>query len=65
MCVGAIVQARVRRLVYGAPDAKGGAIASCFAFPFETANHRPAVVGGVLAEECGALISSFFRRRRG
>jgi tRNA(adenine34) deaminase len=64
MCVGAVVQARIRRLVYGAADPKAGAIRSLFVFPFEKANHHPAVRAGVLAEECGALVREFFHRRR-
>lgn len=65
MCVGALVQARIRRLIYGAPDPKAGAIRSLLAFPFEKANHRPEILEGVLAEECGGLIKDFFRGRRG
>lgn len=64
MCLGAIVQARVRRLVYGAPDPKAGAVASVMTFPFAGLNHRPEIVGGVLAEESAALLRAFFRARR-
>jgi len=64
MCLGAVVQARVRRLVFGAPDRKAGAVASVMAFPFAALNHRPEVVGGVLAAESAALLRSFFRVRR-
>jgi tRNA(adenine34) deaminase len=64
MCLGAAVQARVRRLVFGAPDPKAGAVASAMAFPFAALNHRPEVVGGVLAAESAALLRSFFRARR-
>lgn len=64
MCLGAVVQARLRRLVYGAPDPKAGAVASVMAFPFERLNHRPEVLGGVLADESARLLREFFRTRR-
>lgn len=64
MCLGAAVQARVRRLVYGAADPKAGAVSSVMAFPFERLNHRPEILGGVLAGESSDLLRSFFRRRR-
>ena len=62
MCVGAVVHARVARLVFGAAEPKAGAV-GLLADP--RYNHRVAVTGGVLAEECGALLSGFFRSRRG
>ena len=64
MCLGAVVQARVRRLVYGAADPKAGAVSSTMRFPFARLNHRPEVVGGVLAGEAAALLREFFRARR-
>jgi tRNA(adenine34) deaminase len=64
MCLGAIVQARVRRLVYGAPDPKAGAVGSAMTFPFARLNHRPEVVGGVLADASATLLRGFFRARR-
>jgi tRNA(adenine34) deaminase len=64
MCLGAIVQARVRRLVYGAPDPKAGAVASVMTFPFADLNHRPEIVGGILARDSAALLRAFFRARR-
>jgi tRNA(adenine34) deaminase len=66
MCVGAMVHARVGRLVFGAFDPKSGAVTSC-ARGFETAglNHRVATTGGVLADDCGELLKQFFRSRRG
>jgi tRNA(adenine34) deaminase len=64
MCLGAIVQARIGRIVFGAPDPKAGAVSSVLKFPFARLNHRPAIQGGVLAEECGAVLRSFFRARR-
>jgi tRNA(adenine34) deaminase len=65
MCLGAAVQARVRRLVFGAPDPKAGAVRSIMEFPFEKSNHRLEVLGGILAAECGRLLRDFFRVRRG
>jgi len=65
MCAGAIVQARVARVVFGARDPRAGAAGSVFqVFGEARLNHRPVVVEGVLADSCGALLSDFFRRRR-
>jgi len=64
MCLGAIVQARIARLVYGAPDPKAGAVASTMTFPFDRLNHRPEVAGGVLAAASASLLRGFFRTRR-
>jgi len=65
MCAGAIVLARVGRLAYGASDPKAGAAGSVLNVLSEPAlNHNPQVAGGILAEECGALLSSFFSSRR-
>lgn len=65
MCAGAIVLARVSRLVYGARDPKAGACGSLAMVPQDLRlNHRVEVVPGVLADECGALLSEFFRKRR-
>jgi tRNA(adenine34) deaminase len=66
MCAGAIVLARVPRVVYGAADPKAGAAGSVLDVLAEPAlNHNPEVEGGVLSAECGALIERFFRERRG
>ncbi len=65
LCVGAIVQARVATVVYGAPDPKGGAVRSVLRVGDLPLNHRFDVVEGVLAEECGALLLDFFKARRG
>jgi len=65
MCSGAILHARLARLVYGATDAKAGAAGSqlnLFAMP--QLNHQTAVTGGVLAQECSALLRAFFQQRR-
>jgi tRNA(adenine34) deaminase len=65
MCAGAIVLARVSRVVYGASDPKGGACGSVLDVTGEPRlNHRPEVAGGLLAEECGGLLSGFFASRR-
>jgi len=65
MCLGAIVQARLDRLVFGALDPKAGAIRSIMAFPLEKTNHRMEIQGGVLAGECGRALKDFFKTRRG
>ena len=65
MCAGALVHSRVRRLVYGAADPKAGAAGSVFDLArTDVLNHRLEVTGGVLAEECGALLKAFFAQRR-
>jgi len=65
MCVGAMVHARVGTLVYGAAETKSGAIVSAFdAHALPGLNHRIEVVGGVLEDECRALIQAFFQTRR-
>ena len=65
MCVGALVHARVGRLVYGATEPKSGAIESAQQL-FETGkfNHRPQIDSAVLTDECSALLSHFFESRR-
>jgi tRNA(adenine34) deaminase len=65
MCVGAIAQARISRLVFGAYDPKAGAAGSAVDLIGSRAlNHRFEINGGVLADECGALLKEFFRARR-
>jgi tRNA(adenine34) deaminase len=65
MCAGAIVQARVARVVYGATDPKAGAAGSVFnLLESSSLNHRAQIAGGVLAEECGEMLRSFFEVRR-
>jgi tRNA(adenine34) deaminase len=66
MCVGAMVHARLGRLVFGAPDPKSGAVESlCRGFELPGLNHVVAVTGGVMAAECGDILRRFFRARRG
>ena len=66
MCMGAIFHARIERVVYGASDLKTGACGSIIDLPAETRlNHHAEVVGGILADECGGLLSGFFAQRRG
>jgi tRNA(adenine34) deaminase len=65
MCAGALVNARIGRLVYGTPDLKAGATASLYNVCADPRlNHNPAVTHGVLADECAALVSGFFTDRR-
>jgi tRNA(adenine34) deaminase len=65
MCAGALVQARIARLVYGADEPKGGAIRTCLqVLDAPSLNHRVEVVSGVLAAECAQLLQSFFSARR-
>ena len=65
MCAGALVNARMRRLVYGAPDPKAGACGTLYEIPTDPRlNHRLNVTGGVRAAECGALLTAYFRARR-
>jgi len=64
MCAGAIINSRIRRVVYGAPDPKAGScgsIVDLFSLPY---NHRPLCHGGVLADECGSILTQFFRKLR-
>lgn len=65
MCAGAVTAARLRRLVYGAADPKAGAVGSLWDVVRDNRlNHQPEVIGGVLAQECGALLRDFFAARR-
>lgn len=65
MCIGALVHARIGLLVYGAPEPKAGAVASTIrAHELPSLNHRVEVLGGVLEDDCRAIIQEFFRERR-
>ena len=65
MCAGAIIQARIRSVYFGAYDLKGGAFGSSIDVTCaHNINHQPAVFGGFLKEECSSLISDYFKRKR-
>lgn len=65
MCAGAIIQARILRVVYGCDDPKGGAVRSCFqVFDHPALNHGVEFTSGILAEECASTLQSFFAARR-
>jgi tRNA(adenine34) deaminase len=65
MCSGAILQARVPRIVYGATDPKAGAVQSLFSLLSDTRlNHRCEVIGGILAQPCGEILTNFFQAQR-
>lgn len=65
MCAGAISNARLGRIVYGASDPKGGAVDNGVSF-FEqdSCHHKPTITGGLLADECGQILKDFFKARR-
>jgi tRNA(adenine34) deaminase len=66
MCAGAILQSRIPRVVYGASDPKAGAVDTLYRLLDDPRlNHRSEVTGGVMAADCGALLSHFFRQKRG
>jgi tRNA(adenine34) deaminase len=65
MCAGAIIQARVPRVVYGADDPKGGAVRTCFeVLSNPKLNHQVDVTTGILAEQCSGILQKFFTARR-
>ncbi len=64
MCAGAIVNARIERVVYGARDHRFGAFGSAIDVNSAGLNHRPEIVGGLLGEECAAILSDYFRAKR-
>lgn len=65
MCAGAIMQARIKTVYYGAADPKGGVLSSLFAmYEQKGFNHYPGVVGGVLEETCGLILTQYFRTKR-
>ncbi len=64
MCAGAIVQARIRRLVYGAADPRYGAVASMVQAFELGVNHKPEIVSGIMADEAGKILKEFFQARR-
>jgi tRNA(adenine34) deaminase len=64
MCAGAIYQARISRVIFGADDPKGGALGGNFDLYKEKLNHYPEVVKGILKEECSSIISNYFKTKR-
>ena len=64
MCAGAILQARIPRVIFGARDPKGGAMGGVIDLFWENFNHRPAAIAGVLERECAGLLEGFFREKR-
>jgi len=65
MCAGAIVQARIPRVIYGTTDPKAGACHTLFSLTSDIRlNHQSAVMGGVMAEDCKAILQEFFRQQR-
>ena len=65
MCVGAMIQARVAEVIYGAADPKAGAVASCFQLADTSVlNHKIRVTSGILEKECGSMLKAFFAARR-
>ena len=65
MCAGAIIQSRIEKVVYGAPDCKGGALSSSInVLEAKDINHHPEIVKGVLEEECSSIIKRYFKSKR-
>ena len=65
MCAGTILQARLKRVIYGSKDPKGGALESSLRlFDAKNINHHPEIVGGVLKDECSFLMSNYFKGKR-
>lgn len=65
MCAGAIVQSRIGTVVYGADDPKAGAVSSLYRLlDDDRLNHRADVIGGVMAEQCGQILTDFFAAKR-
>ena len=65
MCAGAIIQSRIKRVIYGAPDLKGGAFGSSInVLDASNINHRPEIVKGILESECSQVIKDYFKSKR-
>ena len=65
MCAGAIIQSRIKRVIYGAPDLKGGAFGSSInVLDASNINHRPEIVKGILESECSQIIKDYFKSKR-
>ena len=65
MCAGAILQSRIKKVVFGAYDEKGGALGSSYnLFEQKNLNHHPEIAGGVLKEECSTILKKYFKNKR-
>ena len=65
MCSGAIIQSRISKVIYGAPDVKGGGLGSSIdVLKAKNINHIPEVISGVLKEECSAIVKGYFKEKR-
>ena len=65
MCAGAILQSRIKKVVFGANDIKGGALGSSFnLFEQKNLNHHPEIKSGVLQEECSQILKNYFKNKR-
>ena len=65
MCAGAIIQSRIKKVIYGAPDFKGGAFGSSInVLDAKNINHRPEIINGVLEKECSEIIKDYFKSKR-
>ncbi len=65
MCTGAILQSRIKKVVYGAKDPKGGCIESCVRlYEYKGFNHYPEYISGILEEDCSNLLKNFFKEKR-
>ena len=65
MCAGAIIQSRIKKVIYGAPDFRGGAFGSSInVLDAKNINHRPEIINGVLEKECSEIIKDYFKSKR-
>ena len=64
MCAGAIINSRIRRVYFGAYDNKAGSFGSVANFNFIPYNHKPEIYGGIMEDECSAMLSEFFKKLR-
>lgn len=64
MCAGAIINSRIKRVIFGAYDEKAGCFGSADNFNLKSFNHKPQIIGGFMGEECGRLLKDFFVRKR-
>ena len=64
MCAGAVINSRIDRVVYGAPDLRAGAFGTLISLNDLPLNHKAEIVGGVLGEECAEILRSYFKKKR-